>query len=255
MMRWPPSAPCSPPCRRPGRRSPDPTAIRTGGPTSGTRPRTGSSVSTTRCVDAGLLVRQPLGERVALGDGGRLGQQRRLPLVGRPCAEALDHALQHVPVPLAVGEPREPFRRRVVEAAVVHAQDPAELAPALRAAEVDHDGAAVRRVEDAEDRRLGMAHDAGPVPFPMEDRRRVQEQERIEERGLDVLAVAGRGALDQRGAGAEDGHQRRRHAGHREGEPDRIVPGEQSLLRARPGRARAAPSPARRATARRNPTQ
>ena len=76
---------------------------------------------------------------------------------------------------------------------------------------------------------------AGPVSLAMEDRRGVEEEQRIEQRRLDVLAVAGRGALDQRGAGAEDGHQRGRHAGHGEGEPDRIVPGEQSLLCAGPG--------------------
>ena len=157
------------------------------------------------------------------------------PLVGRLGPEALDHPLQHVPVPLAVGQPGEPLRRRVVEPAVVHAQEAAQLAPALRAAEVDHDGAAVGGVEDPQNRRLGVADNAGPVPLSVEDGGGVEEEQRIEEGRLDVLAVAGRGALDQRGAGAEDRDQRRRDAGHGEGEPHRIVAGEQSLLRAGPG--------------------
>ena len=186
-------------------------------------------------VDAGLLAGQPFGQGVALGHGGGLGQERRLPLIGRAAAEGLHHLLQPCAVPFAVGQLGESFGCRVVEAAVVQAQQAAQLAPAFRAAEVDHDGAAARRVEDPQDRRLGLAHNPGPAPFAMEDGGGVEEEQCIEERGLDVLAVAGRGALDQRGPGTQDGHERRRHAGHGERQPYRIVPGEEALLRTGPG--------------------
>ena len=142
---------------------------------------------------------------------------------------------QHGPVPVAVGQLGQPLRARVVEPTVVDAEQPAQLAPALGAAQVHHDGAAVGRVEDAQDGRLGVAHDAGPVSLAVEDRCRVEEEQPVEQRRLDVLAVAGRLALDQRGAGAEHRQQRGGHAGHREGEPDRVVAGEETLLCAGPG--------------------
>ena len=50
-----------------------------------------------------------------------------------------------------------------------------------------------------------------------------------------MLSVARRRALDESGAGAEDGQQRGGHAGQREGQPDRVVPREEPLLRTRPG--------------------
>ena len=156
-------------------------------------------------------------------------------------AEALNDLFQHGAVPLAVRQFEEALWCRIVETTVVHVEQPTQLAPALRAAEVDHDGPAVGGVEDAQDRRLGVADDPGSVPLAMEDGGGVEEEQRIEQRRLDVLAVAGRGALDQRGTGAQDGDERGADTGDREGEPDRVVAREQSLLRAA-GRARVAPS-------------
>ena len=225
-MRWPPSAPCSEPCRRPDRRSPGTLPMRTGGPTS---------VPTTSSSMPRLIVSEPLGQGVALGDRGRLLQQRRLPLVGRPAGEPVDDALQHHLVPLPVGQFRQALRARVVEPTVVHVEQAAQLAPALRAAQVHHHGAPVGGFEDAEDGGLRLAHDAGPVPLTVEDRCPVEKEQAVQQRRFDVLAITRRGPFDQRRAGTQDRQQRGGHAGQREGQPHGVVPGEEALLCAGPG--------------------
>ena len=88
-MRCPASAPCSPPCRRPGRRSPGLGLD----PYRRAQQRHPSERRIVRLdeqlVDLGLLALQPLGQRVALGHGGRSLAEGRFPLVGGLGGEGL----------------------------------------------------------------------------------------------------------------------------------------------------------------------
>ena len=77
---------------------------------------------------------------------------------------------------------------------------------------------------------------------------RVEEEERIEEGRLDVLAVAGQGALYRRGTGAQDRRARRRHVATGKEGTGRIVTRERALCAAPGPGVQAAPSRARRAS-------
>ncbi len=231
-MRCPPSAPCSPPCRRPD------------------LPRAGIRVDTdahgrahdrrrSQCRIVGLdeelvgprlVVADPLGQGVAFGDGGGRAAESRLPLVRRLAREALGELGQLGAVPVSVREARQSLRRAVVETPVVDPDESTQLAPPFGATEVHHDAAPVGCLVDPQDHRVPLPHDPGWPSLPVEDRRGVEEEQPVEQRRLDVLSVPGRLALDERRRGAQDGQQRRGDARRREREPDRFVPGEQSLL-------------------------
>ena len=149
-------------------------------------------------------------------------------------AKRLDQLVEHAVDPLAVGELRRATSGRRSRArrrrrgptsrhSSRHRSVPLRLTcmprPSLVVVRVQH-----RRV-------AGRGRDAEPAARAVEDRPAVQEQQRLEQRRLDVLAVAGRLALHERGTDAEHREQRGGDARHREGQPDRVVGGEQSLLR------------------------
>ncbi len=145
--------------------------------------------------------------------------------------DLVEHPIAPRPIP-EIGE-----RGGVGEVEVTAAVQPeevAQLAPPLGAAHVDLHRPTVPGLVDVEHRGVGADHRVTPSGT-VEDGAAVEEQEGVEQRRLHVLAVAGGLALHQRGADAQHGEQGRTDARHREGEPDRVVAGEQPLLGPRSG--------------------
>src|SRR5205807_4833090 len=138
--------------------------------------------------------------------------------------------------PLAVAEPGERLRVREVQAAVAFDPDhAAQLPPASGTAEVDLDGASVSGRIGTQDRAPHEADDAGTGSVPVEDGAGVQEQHRLEQRRLYVLAVPGGLPLDQRRAGTQHREEGRGDTRQWERRPDRTIPRDQTLLRAGAG--------------------